>query len=105
MSPLELVRAAYGATELLAPGAVERLLLGSVPDARARTVVRILGARHLAQALVTARAGAGMHRLGGAVDAVHALTMAAVAALDPKRRRAAAVNAALALVFAAGEFR
>jgi hypothetical protein len=31
--------------------------------------------------------------------------MAALAGADPRRRRAAAVNAAIALVFAAGELR
>lgn len=102
---LEVLRASYGAVELLAPGQVERLLLGTAPDARTRRVIRILGARHLVQAAVTARAGRTLHRLGGGVDAVHALTMAALAGLDPKRRHAAAVNAAIALAFAAGEFR
>ncbi|BCT74274.1 hypothetical protein SCMU_01160 [Sinomonas cyclohexanicum] len=105
MRPLETVRAAYGTVELLAPGAVEHLLLGHRPDERARTVIRILGARHLLQALVTARGGPALHRLGGGVDIVHAVTMAALAGADPKRRRAAAINAAIALVFAAGELR
>ncbi|GAB2756042.1 hypothetical protein [Sinomonas soli] len=105
MRPLETVRAAYGTVELVAPGAVERLLLGHRPDDRARTVIRVLGARHLVQALVTARGGRTLHRLGGAVDVIHAVTMAALAGADPRRRRAAAVNAAIALVFAAGELR
>ncbi|MGT2462601.1 hypothetical protein [Sinomonas atrocyanea] len=105
MRPLETVRAAYGVTELLAPGAVERLLLGHAPDERARRVIRVLGGRHLLQALVTARGGRTLHRLGGGVDVIHAVTMAALAGADPRRRRAAAVNAAIALVFAAGELR
>ncbi|WP_138443059.1 hypothetical protein [Sinomonas susongensis] len=105
MRPLEVVRAAYGASELLAPGALERLLVGAAADQRARTTIRILGARHLLQAVVTARGGATVHRLGGGVDALHAVSMAALAVFDPKRRRAAAVNAAIALAFAAGEFR
>lgn len=105
MRPLEALRAAYGATELIVPGAVEHVLLGHAPDERARKVIRILGARHLVQALVTARGGRTLHRLGGSVDVIHALTMAALAGADPRRRRAATVNAAIALVFAAGELR
>jgi hypothetical protein len=105
MRPLEVVRAAYGAAELLAPGAVEGLLLGRRPDERARRVIRLLGARHLVQAIATARGGPALHRLGGGVDAIHAATMAVLAAADRRRRHPAALNAAIALVFAAGELR
>ena len=52
MRPLEVIRAAYGALELLAPGAAERVLVGRAPDARARTFIRVLGGRHLLQAAV-----------------------------------------------------
>ena len=105
MKPLELLRAAYGTAELLSPGTVEGLLIGRAPDQRARAVIRILGARHLLQAVVTARGGRTLHRLGGGVDLVHALTMVALAAFDRRRRRPAVVNAAVALAFAAGEWR
>jgi hypothetical protein len=105
MKPLETLRAVYGAAELLLPGTVERLLVGTTPDARARKAIRILGARHLLQAAVTARGGRTVHHFGGGVDTLHALTMVGLAAFDPERRRAATVNAAIALAFAAGEFR
>lgn len=105
MRTLEFVRAGYGFCELLAPDLVEGRLLGRAPDRRARMVIRILGARHLIQAAATARGGRAAHRLGGTVDAVHALSMLILSALDPARRSPAAVNAAIALVFAAGEFR
>jgi hypothetical protein len=105
MKPLEVLRAAYGGTELLAPGTVERLLLGSGLDSRGRKALRVLGARHLLQAAATARGGATVHRVGGSVDVAHALTMLALAAFDPPRRRVALLNAAIALAFAAGEFR
>jgi hypothetical protein len=72
MKPLEAVRAVYGMCELLAPDFVSARLLGEAPDGRGRVVIRILGARHLAQALLTARAGRTAHRLGGGVDALHA---------------------------------
>jgi hypothetical protein len=104
MKPLEVVRAAYGMCELLAPDFVSGRLLGEAPEGRVRAVIRILGARHLVQALLTARAGRTAHRVGGTVDAVHAATMVVLAALDDRHRRSASVNAALAVVFAAGEF-
>lgn len=105
MRRLEVIRALYGATELLAPGALEGLLLGAAPDERARRTIRILGARHLLQAVVTARSGRTLHRLGGGIDALHALSMAALAAFDPKRRRAATASAVIAVAFAARELR
>ena len=106
MKTLEVIRAAYGATELLAPGTVEHLLLGRTSlDARGRKGTRVLGARHVLQAAATARGGATAHHVGGSVDVAHALTMLALAAFDPPRRRVALLNAAIALAFAAEELR
>ena len=42
-------QACYGAALLSAPGLALGLVTGEAPSARARAVVRILGARHLAQ--------------------------------------------------------
>ena len=103
MKPLEVVRGVYGMCELLAPDFLTGRLLGTTPDSKARTVIRILGARHLIQAVLTARAGHTAHRIGGSVDAVHAASMVLLAALDVRYRTPAAANAVLALVFAAGE--
>lgn len=105
MKLFELLRAAYGTTALLAPGAIEHLLSGHAPDGRARTVIRILGARHLLQAAVAVRGSRGIHLLGSGVDLLHALTAAGLAVADERRRPAAAANAAIALAFAAGEQR
>lgn len=102
---LELLRTGYGTTALLAPGFVEHLLTGHAPDERARTVIRVLGARHLLQGAVTARGGRGLHLLGCGVDLLHAMTAASLAAMDERRRPAAAANAAIALAFAAAELR
>jgi hypothetical protein len=102
---LEVLRAGYGLCELLSPDFVAGRLMGTAPDRRARAAIRILGARHLLQAALTARGGRTAHRIGGTVDAAHAATMIVLAALDEKRRSTAAVNAAIALVFSAGEFR
>ncbi|OOP64871.1 hypothetical protein BMF89_01670 [Arthrobacter sp. SRS-W-1-2016] len=104
MKPLEVVRAAYGLCELLAPDFLSGRLLGEAPDGGARLVIRILGARHIAQALLTARAGRTAHRIGGSVDAAHAASMVLLAALDGRYRTPATANAVIALVFAAGEF-
>ncbi|MBT1003795.1 hypothetical protein KIH31_14415 [Paenarthrobacter sp. DKR-5] len=104
MSPLEFLRAGYGAGELLAPDAVEGRLLGHAADHRSKVVIRILGARHLVQAALTSGRGPAAHRVGGTVDLIHAVTMLALAAADRRRRRAATVNAVLALVFSAAEF-
>lgn len=104
MRPLEAVRAAYGLCELLAPDFVSGQLLGKAPDRRARVVIRVLGARHLVQAGLTFRAGSVAHGIGGGVDGIHAASMLALAVLDPGRRTSAAVNAAIATLFAAAEF-
>lgn len=103
MKLTETVRAAYGAAALIAPGAVEQMLTGQALDERARIVMRILGARHLLQAAVTARGGRALHLLGSGVDILHALTAVALAVLDERRRPVATVNAAIALTFAAAE--
>ncbi|WP_336857760.1 hypothetical protein [Sinomonas albida] len=105
MRPLEVFRAAYGMAELLAPGALEGAVTGTTPNDRAKAVFQILGGRHVLQAAATARAGRGLRCLGGGVDVLHALSMAALAAVDPKRRRLALANAAIALAFAVGELR
>lgn len=73
---LEAGRAAYGLVGLVAPGRLATLELGRAPGRGATTVARILGARHLAQGLaVLATGGADAHRVGAAVDALHAASM------------------------------
>jgi len=107
VKPLEMLRAAYGAAELLAPGAAECFLIGRSPDVHARTFIRVLGARHLLQAaaLTAFGGGAALHRISAGVDALHALTMLVLAAVDRRRRHPAVANAAIALAFATGELR
>lgn len=102
---LEALRALYGLVELAAPDAVTAALLGRAPDHRMRVVIRILGARHVAQAALTLAAPRAMHRVGGVVDLLHAGSMVGLAVLDPRRRRAAALNAVIATLFGAGELR
>jgi hypothetical protein len=100
---LEVVRGCWGACELLAPGRVVRGLVRRPPDDRTRTVARILGARHLAQAALTAKGDAVTHVLGGAVDVTHSASMLLLALVDRRRRREAATSAAIALAFGIAE--
>lgn len=57
---------------------------------------RVLGARHLVQALVQAGGSDAVVRAGAAGDGVHAVTMLALAAASPRHRAAALVSAAVA---------
>ena len=95
------IRACYGAALLCAPGAALRLGTGRSPGPRARTVTRVLGARHLVQAAVTMwRPRAAVLAAGAGVDACHAASMLALAAADPRSRRAGLADAVAAAAFA-----
>lgn len=100
---LEVVRAAYGAFELIEPATIARAALGTEPDPALQGMERILGARHLVQAVVTGASGGALHRAGAVVDLLHAASMVALAIGDAKRRRAAATSAAIATAFAVAE--
>jgi hypothetical protein len=95
------LRAGYGLLLLGAPGPVARLYAGRGCDRRTVAVARVLGARHLAQAALSAR-----HRsetalgLGVAVDLLHAASMIGLAVLDRSRTRAGLLDATGAAGFA-----
>ena len=92
-----LVRAAWGLSLLLAPGTVIRGIAREPADHAARVVGRILGARHLVQALVVERTGTrGWLLVSAGIDATHALSMVGLAALSRRHRRPAALDAAVA---------
>ena len=96
------VRAAYGAVLLSAPGAVVRLYSGHPDDRRSRRVARLLGARHLTQAVLTVGApSATVRALGVEADLAHAVSMLGLAAGDRSRRRAGLSDAVGAASFAA----
>ncbi len=62
----------------------------------------MLGARHLIQAAITSpESTRGWVRGGAVLDATHAATMAALAALWPDRRKLAPTNVTTATVLAA----
>jgi hypothetical protein len=96
------VRAAWGGALLVAPGAVLALTTRSDPAflGAARTVLRVLGARHLVQAGVELRRpGAAVLGAGAVVDGLHAASGVTLAALDRRWRRSALLDAAVATGF------
>jgi hypothetical protein len=95
-------RACYGAALLCAPGLALGLCTGQASSQRARTVVRILGARHLAQAVLTLwRPRPAVYLAGAGVDACHAASMLALAVADPRLRIAGIADGAAAAAFTA----
>jgi hypothetical protein len=63
---------------------------------------RMLGARHLAEALLAAaRPGRRTMQAGAAIDGTHALSMVALAICDPRRRQLAVTAAAVSSAFMA----
>lgn len=96
------VNAVLGTVLLIAPSQLLRQLPHGRIDATARTVARILGARHLVQAAILARARARSSCLlaGAAVDATHAVSMTILAGLRPDRRKLALTSALTASVLA-----
>lgn len=92
-----MARLAYGAYLLLSSSVALRLVSGGAVDG-APVVARILGARHVAQAFTLDRAESRRWLLfGTAIDLLHALSMIGAAVLSKEHRRAASLDAALAL--------
>ena len=97
------VRAGYGTVQLMRPAYSAEQLLGGPLDPGAVAAVRVLGARQLAQAAVSAAApSARLLALGAGADGAHALSMAVLALADPRWRRPAMVSGLVAAAFAAG---
>ncbi len=93
MGALQLAQAA---TLLARPARVVRLVCGP-DDSPPIWITRLLGARVLAQAAAElARPSRSLLRLGAAVDATHAASMFAAAAVLPAYRRPALASAAAA---------
>ena len=103
MRTIDLVRAWLGLVELTAPTAVLGVVGTDPTNRTSLAVVRLLGARHLGQAVITAaRPTPGTRRVGAAVDASHAASMLALAAASRAHRRAALCSAATATALATG---
>jgi hypothetical protein len=102
---LPSIRACYGVALVAAPGAVIRLATGQPSGRRERGVARLLGARHVVQAAITALAPVpGVLAAGAGVDAVHTTSMITLAAADRRVRRAALTDALAESLFAAAGF-
>jgi hypothetical protein len=113
-----LARAGYGMALVVAPQALIRLTGDPVtgqpagssrarPSRRACGVARVLGARHLIQAGLTAVALRAAEPdpslplgLGAAVDVLHATTMAGLAAVDRGARRMALADTGVEVMLA-----
>lgn len=96
------VRAGYGAVQLATPAYSAEQRLGGPLDRATQRVVRVLGARQVTQAGLTLVFPAEpVLGLGVAVDALHALSMVALAAATPRWRRPALVSGLTAAAFAA----
>ncbi len=95
-------RVGWGAGCVVAPRAVGRVLGLDPADRRAHRLLRLLGARDLGQAVLPATAPPpALLRLGTAVDALHAASMYALAAISPGYRRPALTAAAIATTWTA----
>ena len=95
------LRVAVGSVLLIAPGVLPDDLPHLRIDRSTRVFARLLGARHLGEAVILARHRTRRWMLAGAVvDATHAMTMGVLAWLRPNRRELALTNAAVASMFA-----
>jgi hypothetical protein len=86
--PLAL-RSAWGAALLISPGSVLRLFGGVDAGSTPRRVMRVLGARHVAQAGVEWALGGRAREIGIVVDMLHAATDVGFSVVNPRWRRAA----------------
>lgn len=96
---LGILRAAWGLAELGWPEAVLSLL-DAPTDGATRRAARLLGARDLVQGLLAAAGNRRALPERRAVDAAHAVSMLGLAAVDPRRRRAALVSGGTATFWA-----
>jgi hypothetical protein len=104
--PIELGRAGWGVALLLWPRPVLEQVHHLKVDSRSVVIARILGARQLAQALLSGiRPSPEVLAMGVWVDAVHALTALGLAVADRSRARAGLTDAAVAGAWAALGYR
>jgi len=99
---IELVRGGWGLACVVVPDALLTSVFRTEPSVRATRTIRVLGVRHLVQAVASGLAPTpAVLAVGIWVDALHAATAAAAAALDRRRRAAFGTDAVIAGTFAA----
>lgn len=99
---IELIRAGWGGVLLAAPAEVLGHIHGVRVDRRAVVVTRILGARHLVQALLSGvDPGPEVLAAGVWVDTVHSATALGLAVVDRRRARGGVTDALVAASWAA----
>ena len=99
MRCLAVFRAVYGVFLLVASGAVVETVTGK-QSRTAATVGRLIGARHVIQALTLSRTRSkGWRTVGVATDVFHALSMVALAGISERYRRLAVLAAVAAGVW------
>lgn len=102
---LEVGRAAYGISGLVAPARLASRELGGVPGRATVRVARVLAVRQLAQAVAVVVAGVpAAHRAGAVVHGLHAVSMVPWAAATRRDRRYYVTSAALATSLAVLEW-
>ena len=94
-----VVRLVWGVLLVAAPGPVLGALGGTHVEVGSVRVMRVLGGRHLTEAVLELRYPA-TRRWGVAVDVLHAGTAIVFAVGSPRWRRAASADAIVAIGFA-----
>lgn len=98
---IELIRAGWGAILVAAPGEVLEHIHGVRVDRKALIVTRILGARHLTQALLSGvNPSPEVLAAGVWVDTVHSATALGLAVVDRHRARGGVTDAVVAASWA-----
>ena len=106
MIRIDTIRAAWGLCQVAAAPFIARAELGHDPDTVTTWAFRILGARQIVQGAILCRSESRTaHRVGGAIDMLHASSMVIVAIASPKRRRAAIIDGSIATCLAIAELR
>lgn len=100
--PIEILRAGWAVALLICPDRVLGTVQNLDVDTKSRAVARILGARHLVQAVSSGvKPSAEVLAMGVWVDVVHAFTALGLALVDRNRARAGVTDAAAAALWAA----
>ncbi|ORB85768.1 hypothetical protein B1987_20470 [Mycobacterium kansasii] len=98
---IELLRGGWGALLLTAPTLVLNQIHGMHVDRNALVITRVLGARHLVQALLSGlNPGPAALAAGVVVDTVHSMAAFGLAAMDRRRARGGVADGLVAAVWA-----